>query len=65
MGIGFNSEGSLDSELIIYKNLNIKIPKKVIDAIKSEIACNALTPSTLKKPSTIPSTRNLKTPVNH
>lgn len=37
MGIGFNYEGSIDSELIIHKNLNIKIPKKVIDAIKSEI----------------------------
>jgi len=37
MGIRFKYDGSLDTELIIYKNLNIKIPKKIIDKIKSEI----------------------------
>lgn len=37
LGIGFKYEGSINTELIIFKNLNIKIPKKIIDAIKSEI----------------------------
>ncbi|MCJ7447723.1 MAG: hypothetical protein MUO72_08520 [Bacteroidales bacterium] len=37
LGIGFNYDGSLSTELIIYKNLSIKIPKKIIDAIKLEI----------------------------
>ena len=36
-GIRFNYEGSLDSYLTIYKNIKIKIPKKIIDVIKSEI----------------------------
>ena len=37
MGIRFKYDGSLDTELIIYKNLNIKISKKIINKIKSEI----------------------------
>ena len=37
LGIEFNYDGSISTELIIYKNLNIKISKKIIDAIKSEI----------------------------
>lgn len=37
MGIEFKYDGTINSDLIIYKNLNIKIPKKIINAIKSEI----------------------------
>lgn len=37
LGVEFKYTGTLNTELIIYKNLNIKIPKKIIDAIKLEI----------------------------
>lgn len=37
MGVGFKYEGSLDNGLIIYKNIDIKISKIIINAIKSEI----------------------------
>jgi hypothetical protein len=37
LGIQFNYDGSVRTELIIYKKINIKIPKKIINAIRSEI----------------------------
>ncbi|MRR16940.1 MAG: hypothetical protein EG826_10835 [Deltaproteobacteria bacterium] len=37
MGVGFKYEGSLDKELVIRKNIDIKISKANIDLIKAEI----------------------------
>jgi hypothetical protein len=37
MGVGFKYEGSIDDELIICKKIDIRISKKIINAIKSEI----------------------------
>lgn len=37
LGVDFKYAGTLNTELIIYKRLNIKISKKIIDAIKLEI----------------------------
>ena len=37
MGVVYKYDGSIDNGLIIYKKINIKIPKIIINAIKSEI----------------------------